>query len=115
MNELQARSSSEEAAFWLAVLRRGVMTLDERSAYQAWRQHGRNAVAMAEMERLWRSLDIAQNNYAERQTEIMPIRRRGNAARSTLVAAMCVVSLGIGVLSYSSESGFWTNLDWTDR
>jgi ferric-dicitrate binding protein FerR (iron transport regulator) len=91
------------------------MTLDERSAYQAWHRHGENAAAMTEMERVWRSLDIAQHNCAKRQTEIIPVRRRGNAARSTLVAAMCVVSLGIGVLSYSSDSGFWTNLDWTDR
>jgi hypothetical protein len=32
-----------------------------------------------------------------------------------LLAAMCAVSLGIGVLSYSDDTGFWTTLNWTDR
>jgi transmembrane sensor len=104
-------STDEEAVLWFAKLRRGVMTLEERASYEAWRQDPDNAAAMAELEHVWRSLDVAKDHFGPGRSS-----PRGAAlARSALVAAACVICLGIGIISYSGDSSFWTKLDWVER
>lgn len=109
-------SPQEEAARWFAATRRGVMSLEERAAYAAWRSNRVNAAAMADFERVWQSLELVRDRYSDdvpdRAVQHSPQRW---FARPALVAAMCAVSLVIGVLSYSGDSHFWTALDWTDR
>jgi ferric-dicitrate binding protein FerR (iron transport regulator) len=104
-------SSDEDAVVWFAKLRRGVMTLEERTGYEAWRRETRNAVAMAELERVWQSMDVLQDRFAP---QTLPARRMG-LPRPALLAAMCVISLGIGIVSYSGNNSFWTKLDWVER
>jgi ferric-dicitrate binding protein FerR (iron transport regulator) len=87
------------------------MTLEERTGFDAWRQEPGNAAAMAELERVWQSLDVAQDHFGPQTSPA----RRTVFARSALVAAVCVISLGIGIISYSGNSGFWTKLDWIER
>ena len=114
MSGIGAQDRLREAARWFAVRRRGVMTVEERSLYEAWVSDANNVSAMARLEQAWQTLGAAEHN--------IPGKRRASAsvphsrlARSALLAAMCVVSLGIGVLSYADDSGFWTTLNWTDR
>jgi ferric-dicitrate binding protein FerR (iron transport regulator) len=104
----------EAAALWFARCRRGVMTLEERVALEAWRLEPANAAAFAQLERVWESLQVAQAHF-EPEGAPAPAARRLGIARSALLAVMCAVFLGIGVISYSGNSDFWTNLDWVDR
>jgi ferric-dicitrate binding protein FerR (iron transport regulator) len=110
MSVLRAQDRLQEAARWFAVRRRGVMTVEERTLYEAWMTDARNASAMAGMERAWAVVAVADDHLPE---AARPARSR--LARPALLAAMCAVSLGIGVLSYSDDTGFWTTLNWTDR
>jgi ferric-dicitrate binding protein FerR (iron transport regulator) len=87
------------------------MTLEERASYEAWRREPDNATAMAELEHIWSSLEIARDHFAPGKS----LARRPALARSALVAAVCVISLGIGIISYSGDSSFWTKLDWVER
>ena len=104
-------STDEEAVLWFARLRRGVMTLEERAGFEAWHGQPENAAAMAELEHVWQSLEIARDHF--RPGNSSP--RRPALARSALVAAACVICLGIGIISYSGDSSFWTKLDWVER
>jgi ferric-dicitrate binding protein FerR (iron transport regulator) len=116
LSGLRNGSQQEEAARWFAATRRGVMSLEERSAYAAWRSNRANAAAMAEFERVWEALELVRDRYSDGvppRNDPPPVQRR--LARPALVAAMCAVSLVIGVLSYSGDTHFWTALDWTDR
>jgi len=106
--------NEEEAALWFARCRRGVMTLEERVAFEAWRLEPANAAAFGELERVWASLQAVQARL-EPETAPVPVLRRVGIARSALLAVMCAVFLGIGVISYSGNSDFWTTLDWVDR
>jgi ferric-dicitrate binding protein FerR (iron transport regulator) len=102
----------EHAARWFAARRRGVMALEERASYENWVSDPQNRSAMACMERAWSSLDAAKN----RVNQMVPERKaRSRLARPALLAAMCALSLGMGILSYSDDTGFWTTLNWTDR
>jgi ferric-dicitrate binding protein FerR (iron transport regulator) len=108
-------SGQEEAARWFAASRRGVMTIEERAAYAAWRSDAANAAAIAEFERVWDALELVRDRYSEGTIEGAAAPRSRRFVRPALVAAMCAVSLVIGVLSYSGGTPFWTALDWTDR
>jgi transmembrane sensor len=108
-------SRHEEAARWFAALRRGVMSLDERAAYEDWRRDRANRAAFAELEQTWDSLDAIRPHLVEASTAMVTARVHPRLSRPALVAAMCAVSLVIGVLSYSGHSSFWTVLDWTAR
>ena len=103
--------TDEEAVLWFAKRHRGVMTLEERASYEAWRREPDNAVAMTELQHIWRSLEIARTHHAPGKSA----PRRPALTRSALVAAVCVISLGIGIISYSGDSSFWTKLDWVER
>ena len=104
-------SADEEAVLWFAKLRRGVMTLEERAGFDLWRREPENAAAMAELEHVWQSLEIARDHLGPAKSS----PRRTALARSALVAAACVICLGIGIISYSGDSSFWTKLDWVER
>jgi transmembrane sensor len=104
-------STDEEAILWFARLRRGVMTLDERASFEAWRRQPESAAAMAEIEQVWQSLESARDHFGPEKS----LSRRPTLARSALVAAACVICLGIGIISYSGDSSFWTKLDWVER
>jgi ferric-dicitrate binding protein FerR (iron transport regulator) len=114
MSDMRAPDRIEEAARWFAARRRGVMTVEERARYQAWFGDPANASAMAQLDRAWSALGAVEDRLLDAMREPAP-QPRSRYARSALLAAMCVVSLGIGVLSYSDDTGFWTTLNWTDR
>lgn len=103
---------NEETANWFATLRRGVMTLDERAAFETWKSFRANAETMAEMEAVWEALDALAPAVADRA----PTRAaRPRPARAMMLAVACVASLGIGVMSYGGDPQFWTSLDWSSR
>lgn len=114
MSGMSAQDRLQEAARWFAVRRRGIMTVEERALFETWVRDAANVSAMARLERTWQTLGAAEHrmNGARRKPVSVP---RSRLARPALLAAMCVVSLGIGVLSYSDDTGFWTTLNWTDR
>jgi ferric-dicitrate binding protein FerR (iron transport regulator) len=114
MSGIGAEDRLREAARWFAVRRRGVMTVEERSLYEVWVSDANNLSAMARMEQTWATLGAAEQRMGgTRHAPALPPRSR--LARSALLAAMCAVSLGIGVMSYADDTGFWTTLNWTDR
>jgi len=93
----------EEAARWFAALRRGVMTLEERQAFEHWQRQRENRDALAAMGALWQSLEGA----------VLPPRPR--IALRLAFAAICVLTLGTGILSSAKDASFWNGLDWTNR
>jgi len=114
VSETLRSTSEEEAARWFARRRRGMMTLEERAAYETWRRDSANVAAMAEFERVWARLQVARP-HLEPVSATVSSTHRGKFRRSALLAVMCLVSLGLGVVSYSGDSGFWTELDWVQR
>ncbi len=113
MSQRPVNPRDEEAANWFAARHRGVMSLEERRAYEEWVAEKPHASAMAEMQKTWDWLSVAQNEFANAAVPVRAIRRA--QANPALVAAMCVLCLGIGILSYSGDNQFWTTLDWTAR
>lgn len=114
MSGIGAQDRLREAARWFAARRRGVMTVEERALYEVWVSDANNVSAMARMEQTWATVGAAEHRIGgPGQAPSQPPRSR--LARSALLAAMCAVSLGIGVLSYADDTGFWTTLNWTDR
>jgi len=114
MSGIGAQDRLREAARWFAVRRRGVMTVEERALYEVWVSDANNLSAMARMEQTWATVGAAEHRVRGVGRAPLP-PPRSRMARSALLAAMCAVSLGIGVLSYSDNTGFWTTLNWTDR
>jgi ferric-dicitrate binding protein FerR (iron transport regulator) len=96
-------SVEDEAAHWFAVLRRGVMTLQERSQYETWIANRANRAALAQMEDLWLQLE-----------DVRPARTPA-LQRPVLIATVCAASIGMAVLAFTSNSAFWTGLDWANR
>ena len=94
----------DEAAHWFAVLRRGVMTLEERDAYREWLRRRENRQELAAMDALWLALDGAA----------MPTPSRPRIVLKVTFAAICVLSLGLGIVSSAAGESFWTGLDWTN-
>lgn len=94
--------ATEEAATWFARARRGVMTLQERQDYDAWLGNHANRAALAEMENVWAALE-----GAARPAD-------AGLARKAMVAALCA-SAALALLSVTSNSAFWTSLDWANR
>ncbi|HEX3486958.1 MAG TPA: DUF4880 domain-containing protein [Micropepsaceae bacterium] len=114
MTQARPPVSTEEAAAWFAKRRRGVMTLEERAALDAWQREPANATAMAELEQVWAALQIAKDHVGGKAEPANQVRAPKIAA-SALLAFVCAVSIGIGVISYSGNHEFWTSLDWVDR
>ena len=114
MDNRRNAEREEQAARWFALRRRGVATLEERASYEAWHRDPDNAAAMAELERVWAIVGIAEGR-AEARGGFATAGQSRRLGRTALVAVTCVVSLALGVLSYGGHSGFWTRLDWTAR
>src|SRR6478672_10539233 len=104
-------ANDEAAALWFAKRRRGVMTLEERAALDTWRSDPANAAALAQLQRDWELLEDAEIHVARTPAPVA----RHRIARSALLAVMCAVFIGIGVISYSGNHEFWTTLDWIER
>jgi transmembrane sensor len=102
--------SLERAAQWFATRRRGVMSIEETAAYEAWVAEPANARAMAEMDALWAGLDGIRNRLAPPPPP-QPLR----VSRLAMVAAVCLLSLGLGLISADGGNEFWTTLDWSSR
>jgi ferric-dicitrate binding protein FerR (iron transport regulator) len=115
LTEARPASRYDEAARWFAALRRGVMSLEERAAYQAWCRDRANRAAITELERTWDSLGALREHLGEVTSATADAGAQARYGRPALVATMCAVSLVIGILSYSESSGFWTTLDWMAR
>ena len=111
MSTLNCAANEEAAALWFAKCRRGVMAVEERAAFEAWRRDAANAAALGELERVW---DLLENGQAHIAPAPAPMARQ-RIARSALLAVMCAVSIGIGAISYSGNHEFWTTLDWVER
>jgi ferric-dicitrate binding protein FerR (iron transport regulator) len=114
MSGIGAEDRLREAARWFAARRRGVMTVEERALYEDWVSDVNNVSAIARMEQAWKALGVAEHRM-QGVGKVPSLPSRSRLARPALLAAMCVVSLGIGVLSYADDTGFWTTLNWTDR
>lgn len=114
MSDMSAEDRLRDAARWFAVRRRGVMTVEERALYAVWVSDADNVSAMARLEQAWQTLGAAEHRMIGTRRAPLSVPH-SRLARPALLAAMCVVSLGIGVLSYADDSGFWTTLNWTDR
>ena len=116
MSDVTSATRRQEAALWFAGSRRGVMSLEERAVYSRWRSDAVNAATLAEFEQVWDAVEQIQGAVSGSHPAAATLPQRGTRfARPALVAAMCAVSLAIGVLSYSGDSQFWTALDWTAR
>lgn len=103
----------QEAARWFARCRRGVMALEEKTEFEIWRSRPGNAAAMTEMESAWELAGLATGHFAQ-SAERTPAGHR-TFARTAVLAVMCVLSLGVGIVSYTGHSAFWTSLDWVQR
>src|SRR5215813_11231878 len=97
----------DEAARWFAALRRGLMTQDERAAFERWRSDPANAAALADLQRIWLMLEPAR--AAE-----MPVSGDAFPRTARLAAMLSAASLAIVVLS-RLDSPWWTTLDWWSR
>jgi len=103
----------QEAAVWFARRQRGVMSLEERADFERWRAVRGNASAIDEMERAWARMDQVRDCFAP-AASTTPVRQF-ILARSAVLALLCVLSLGVGIVTYSGHSSFWTRLDWVER
>ena len=113
MAEFEMDSPSQDAATWFARRQRGVMSLEECAEFARWRAIRRNASAMDEMERAWARIDQARDQFAP-AASATPVKRLA-FARSAVLALLCVLSLGMGIVSYTGHSSFWSRLDWVER
>jgi ferric-dicitrate binding protein FerR (iron transport regulator) len=103
----------EEAAAWFARRHRGIMTIEERNEFDRWRRNPGNAAAMHELERIWDLTGVAGDRPGVEAAATLPGHLK--LARSAVFALMCVLSVGVGILTYSGHSAFWTRLDWVER
>ena len=107
----------DEAARWFAASRRGLMTQDERVAYESWRRNPANAAALAELQSIWLMLapEADDPRAADDRVELEPVSRGAVISRTARVAAMLsAASIAIAVLT-RLDSPWWTTLDWWSR
>ena len=104
--------TEQQAAKWFAATRRGLMTQDEREAFEAWSRNPGHAAALAELWRVWAMLAPAS---AAAETRGPQPARASLLPRPARVAAMLsAASLAIVVLS-QLDGAWWTTLDWWSR
>jgi transmembrane sensor len=85
----------EEAAEWFAVLRRGPMSVEERTAFDAWRADPDNQRALDRMHELWGELSALDQPALGLRQPARPRRLAAIAAASALIVAG---SLAVGFL-----------------
>jgi ferric-dicitrate binding protein FerR (iron transport regulator) len=114
MNDSEKSDALAEAARWFARLHRGVMTVEARAEYEIWSSDPENIAAMTEIQRSWVLVGLTNGDERQLLARSTMIGRR-TFARTAVLAFLCVVSLGVGLVSYSGHSAFWTKLDWVER
>ncbi|HMA50929.1 MAG TPA: FecR domain-containing protein [Magnetospirillaceae bacterium] len=80
-------STLEEAARWFAVLRRNVMTVDERQSFDHWMADAANRAALAQVEHGWELAGRLASSPAERPP-VQISRRTAMRAAGGLAASM---------------------------
>jgi transmembrane sensor len=96
----------EAAAAWLAAQRRVVMSIEERAAFEAWREDPENLKALNAMQALWDDMAILKG---EAPPLAIPVRRVADRRRPAALAAaagLIVVSLGALSLYASGPLAF---------
>lgn len=88
-------TTREEAAGWFAALRRGPMSLDERSAFDAWRSDPKNQAALAGMHELWGEVSALRELGVAAPNPSRPARRWAAVAASL---AVMVGGAGVALL-----------------
>jgi ferric-dicitrate binding protein FerR (iron transport regulator) len=86
------------------------MTVGERAAYERWLSDDANRRDLDEMQRIWAMLEITHRPASP----AVSYWRESRSMRKIMIAATCLVSLSVMVLSLASTS-FWTTLDWVNR
>lgn len=104
VEDVSQMADMDEAAHWFAVQRRGVMSLEEQAARDAWLASPQNRQALLVMEKLWSALEAAP------KPAMLPAR-----SRNLLLAAICVSCLVLGLASSALGGQFWSSLDWINR
>jgi transmembrane sensor len=99
----------KEAARWFAVIRRNVMSMDERQSFEQWMTDPDNRAALAQMERSW---DIAGQltpdaaGPARAEPAVRVSRRTAMGVAGGLAA-----SLAVGFVA-ADKSGLLSRLGW---
>lgn len=107
-------ASDQQAARWFAAVDRGVMTLEERAAYEHWLSQAANRAAIARLEKIWARLDIAQDLFSTATGRTQTIGG-GLQSRFAMIAAMLVAAaVSLPALMLTNGS-WWTTLDWWSR
>ena len=102
-------AETRDAAAWFAVVRRGLMTQEERVALTAWRSEPHNARALESLQRLWDEMGAASSGKDG------PSVREASLSRSArLVAVLTAASIMVTVI-YRLDGPWWTTLDWWSR
>jgi len=94
----------DQAARWFAAQRRGVMSLEEQAARDAWLSSPENRKALSVLEKVWSVLETAP------KPAMLPTR-----SRKLLLAAICVSCVVLGLASSTMGGEFWSGLDWINR
>lgn len=80
----------EEAARWFAAQRRGVMPVEERMAFDAWRSDPIHQAALNQMHEIWGEL----SHVGEALKTLEPRRRQG---RRKAIAAVLIMGLAVTI------------------
>lgn len=90
-------SRQDQAAAWFAAERAGVMLVEQRAAFDAWKADPRNLAALEAMREFWDDLAVLKGNSPEPQR--LPTRRKrpvvAVAAAVVVLVAASVVTLGL--------------------
>lgn len=97
-SEEEKPSRQDEAAAWFAASRQGVMLVEERARFEAWRADPRNQAALDAMQELWDDLAVLKG------TAPPPRKRAAPRWPQALVAAALLLVVGV------SAGGVWLTL-----
>lgn len=86
----------QQAADWFAAQRRGVMPLEERLAFDAWRADPLHQAALNRMHEVWGELSAINGAVQPVSRESKPRRRR------LALAAALVMGIGLGGLGFGA-------------
>lgn len=92
----------EAAAAWLAAQRRSVMSIEERAAFEAWKQDPENLKALNAMQALWDEMAGLKGDRQPAPVADAPRRAQGRSAR--LAAAVATAAVVLGTISYYASA-----------
>jgi ferric-dicitrate binding protein FerR (iron transport regulator) len=106
----------DEAARWFAVLRREIISHEDRQAYDRWRRDPANQLAMAELRDLWAALEDLRQPLRSNGAEVAgAVPRPSPGARSIGAALLSVAASAAAAMLVDFNSPWWTSLDWWSR